>query len=117
MLSMLILLAGPQSAIPPMPQQSPRPAEPGATATMRVYGASPPGCAPGPIQANDLTASGGGLLWREGGDAVGLYRLLDRRVNGCPDPIIVNYRTPGSNAIGREASRAPAPSPVIVRRP
>jgi len=43
-------------------------------------------------------------MWREGGQAVGLYRLLDRYVDGCPAPIIVNYRVPGSNAIGREAS-------------
>ena len=117
MLSILLLLASaPQSAVPAMPAQPGRPAEPGATAMTRVYTGAP-GCASGVIQANDPTAPGAGLLWREGGDAVGLYRLLDRRVNGCPDPIIVNYRAPGSNAVGREAGRAPAPSPVIVRRP
>lgn len=117
MLSMLILLAAPQSAMPPMPEQLMRPAEPGANVSMRVFGGSPSGCAPGPMPASDPTSPGNGLLWREGGDDVGLYRLLDRRVNGCPDPVIVSYRVPGSNAVGREASRAPAPSPVIVRRP
>lgn len=65
----------------------------------------------------DPTSRGNGLMWRQGGEAVGLYRLLDRRVNGCPDPIVVHYRAPGSNAVGREAGRASAPSPVIVRRP
>jgi|GEM_PF-2990054 len=117
MLSMLLLLAAvPQSVVPAMPEELTRPAQPGANGTMRVYGA-PQGCAPGPIPASDASSPGNDLLWREGGDAVGLYRLLDRRVNGCPDPIVVNYRIPGSNAVGREAGRAPAPSPVIVRRP
>ena len=74
-------------------------------------------CTTRPTPASDPTAPGNGLMWREGGDAVGLYRLLDRRVDGCPDPVVVNYRVPGSNAVGREAGRAPAPSPVIVRRP
>lgn len=112
MLSILLLLAaGPQSAIPPAPP-APRP---GGNATMRVYG-TPVGCAPGPMAANDPTSPGNGLLWREGGEAVGLYRLLDRRVDGCPDPIVVTYRVPGSNAVGREAGRAPAPSPSVVRR-
>lgn len=92
MLSMLLLLAAaPQSAIPPIP---PAPV-PGGQGTMRIYGASP-GCAPGPMPANDPTSPGNGLMWREGGDAVGLYRLLDRRVNGCPDPIVVNYQVSGS---------------------
>ncbi len=39
---------------------------------------------------------------------VALYRLLERRIEGCPAPIIVNYRVPGSNAIGRELG---APNP------
>ena len=123
MLSMLLLLAAaPQSAttataIPSMPQEPMRPAEQGRSARMPVLGQTPAGCAPGPIAANDPTSPGNGLLWREGGEAVGLYRLLDRYVHGCPAPIIVNYRVPGSNAVGREAGRAPAPSPVIVRRP
>ncbi|WP_309629570.1 hypothetical protein [Brevundimonas sp.] len=112
MLSMLLLLAGaPQSTIPQMPP----PPVPGGQGTLRVYGASP-GCAPGPTQANDPTSPGNGLMWREGGHAVALYRLLDRRVNGCPDPIVVNYRVPGSNAVGREVGRSTEPSSVIIRR-
>jgi len=113
MLSMLLLLAvAPQSAIPPMP---PAPV-PGGQGTMRVLGQSLPGCASLATPANDPTAAGT-LLWREGQDRVGHYLLLDRYVGGCPDPIIVNYRVPGSNAVGREVGRTPAPAPVIVRRP
>ncbi|MBJ7486501.1 hypothetical protein [Brevundimonas sp.] len=112
MLSMLLLLAAaPQSAIPPMP---PAPV-PGGQATMRVLGQPGPGCASLAIPANDPNA-GNALLWREGRDRVGHYLLLERRVNGCSVPIIVNYRVPGSNAVGREVGRAPAPSAAVVPR-
>jgi len=112
MLSMLLLLvAAPQSAIPPMP---PAPIL-GEQGTMRVLGRPGPGCASLAMSANDPTA-GNTLLWREGQDRVGHYLLLERRVNGCSVPIVVNYRVPGSNAVGREVSRAPAPSSVIVPR-
>jgi hypothetical protein len=112
MLSMLLLLAAaPQSAIPPMP---PAPV-PGGRGTMRVFGQSPVGCASLAMPANDPNA-GNTLLWREGQDPVGHYLLLERRVNGCSVPIVVNYRVPGSNALGREVGRAPVPSSAVVRR-
>ena len=133
MLSMLLLLAtAPQAA--EAPAQTLRPAtieemvgagvippSPPATgqenaARMRVLSDTGFGCESDVRQANDLTA-GNTLLWREGGQSVGLYRLLDRRVDGCPDPIVVNYRVPGSNAVGREVGHGTAPAPVIVRRP
>ena len=112
MLSMLLLLAAaPQSANPPMP---PAPV-PGAQGGMRVLGQPGPGCASLAMPANDLDG-GGSLLWREGQDRVGHYLLLDRRVNGCPAPVIVNYRVPGSNAVGREVGRSPAPPSTVVPR-
>lgn len=112
MLSMLLLLAAPpQSAIPPMP---PAPA-PQARGTMRVLGQPGPGCASLAMPANDPNASNT-LLWREGQDPVGHYLLLERRVNGCSVPVVVNYRVPGSNAVGREVGHAPTPS-VVVPRP
>ena len=111
MLSMLLLLAAaPQSAIPPMP-----PAPPAPQASMRVLGQPGPGCPSLATTANDPNA-GDTLLWREGQDPVGHYLLLERRVNGCSVPLVVNYRVPGSDAVGREAGRAPAPSSVIVPR-
>ena len=118
MLSMLLLLAAaPQSVIPAMPPR-PIPTVPsqGGPRTP-VLGLTPPGCQSPVLRASDPTAPGGGLMWREGGQAVGLYRLLDRYVDGCPAPIIVNYRVPGSNAVGREAGRESAPVPVTVRVP
>ena len=118
MLSMLLLLAAaPQSMIPPMPPAPPPPAQADNAARMPVLSDTGYGCASDLRRTNDPTRPGGGLMWREGGEAVGLYRLLDRRVNGCPAPIIVNYRVPGSNALGREVGRAPEAAPVIVRRP
>lgn len=112
MLSMLLLLAAaPQSAIPPMP---PAPFA-GAQGGMRVLGHPGPGCASLAMPANDLEV-GNTLLWRGGQDRVGHYLLLDRRVNGCPAPVIVNYRVPGSNAVGREVGRSTQPSSVIIRR-
>lgn len=134
MLSMLLLLASaPQTA--PAPAHGLRPAtiqemidagavvEPspsgGDAANMPVLGGAGPFCASVVTRAADPDP-GNGLMWREDGEPVGLYRLLDRRVDGCPDPIIVNYRVPGSNAVGRELRRTPAPlpltSPVIVPR-
>jgi hypothetical protein len=107
MLMMLLLQAvAPQATLIDTPQR--------AQATMRVLG-DRAGCADRPLQASDPTPPGSGLMWREGGESVGLYRLLDRRIDGCPAPIIVNYRTPGSNAVGRETGRRP--TPVITRRP
>lgn len=112
MLSMVLLLAAaPQSAIPPMPP-APVPAEQGR---MPVLGQPGPGCASLAMPANNPDA-GNTLLWREGQDRVGHYLLLDRYVGGCPAPIIVNYRIPGSNAVGREGGRSPAPTSAVSPR-
>lgn len=113
MLTMMLLLAiPPQAGVPaptirsvtidrtvveggaPLPYAS----EPG------VIGLTPDHCRTAPILTVLPRSAAGNLLWREGGEPVAHYRLLERRVNGCPAPIIVNYRVPGSNAIGREAS-------------
>ncbi len=115
LLMLLLLAAAPQSAIPATPPAL-IPSPPNGAA-MRVIGQTTPGCASALTRASDPTAPGAGLMWREGGEAVGLYRLLDRWVDGCPAPIVVNYRVPGSNALGREAGREPAPAPTLLRRP
>ena len=110
MLSILLLLAAaPQSVIPSMPPPAPTP--PAATP---VLGQPPAGRAPATQRASDPTARNG-LMWREGQDPVGHYLLLDRYVAGCPDPIVVRYRVPGSDAVGREIGRAPV-APVITPR-
>ncbi|AQR60634.1 hypothetical protein BZG35_02450 [Brevundimonas sp. LM2] len=116
MLSMLLLLtAAPQSAIPAMPQRLIPPASP-PSASMRVLGQASPICPSEFRRASDAAAPGAGLMWREGNEAVGLYKLLDRRVDGCPAPIVVNYRVPGSSALGREMGRETPAAPVIVPR-
>lgn len=111
MLSMLLLLAAaPQSvapSAPPSPPVSP-------SATMRVVGDSGLGCESEVRRAVDPLV-GGTLMWRDGDAPVAHYRLLDRRVDGCPAPVIVNYRVPGSDAVGRQAGRAPV-APVIRPR-
>lgn len=125
MLSILLLLAAaPQAAEPAV--QTLRPASvqelidagaiPQPLAPTRNAGDIPvlgrpfPGCRSEATPAADLTV-GNTLLWREGQDSVGHYLLLERRVGGCPDPLVVNYRVPGSNAVGREIGRTPAPLP------
>lgn len=110
---LLLLAAAPQSMIPASPPQLMPPA-PAPQATLPVLGQMSPGCAPVQTRAVDPSV-GDGLLWREGQDPVGHYLLLDRYVGGCPDPIVVAHRVPGSNAVGREARRQPA-SPVIAPR-
>ena len=117
MLSMLLLLAvAPQSVIPALPDAlSASAPQPGPR--MRVIGETPPMCRSEVTRAVDRNAAGADLTWREGGEPVGLYRLLDRRVNGCSAPIIVNYRVQGSNALGREMGRDPAPLSSVSPRP
>lgn len=114
MLSMLLLLAAAQSATiaSPDPLSAVAP-QPGGR--MRVMGETSPSCRAEVMRAADPTSPRSGLMWREGGEAVGLYRLLDRRVNGCPAPIVVNYRVPGSNALGRETGRSQPDQPVTIR--
>ena len=103
MLSLMILLAAaPQSATPERPWvQMPVP-EPRSGTEMPVLGQSVIGCPPERTTVNDPIRPGGGLTWRQGDQPVGHYLLLERRVDGCPAPIIVNFRVPGSNAVGRE---------------
>ena len=122
MLSILFLLAtAPQSAIPVMPREVMPPLPTQGGQRTPVVGLTPPGCRPDMMRTNDPMAPGGDLMWREGGEAVGHHLLLDRWVDGCPAPIIVNWRVPGSNALGREMDRTPAPlppyAPVAVRIP
>lgn len=113
MLSLLILLAASQQAAPSIiPPSPPPPPEAGA---MPVLGQTP-FCAARPQPASDAT-SGGDLMWREGGQAVGHYLLLDRYVGGCPAPIIVNHRVPGSNALGREVGGRSVPRGLPPRTP
>ena len=112
MLSILLLLVSPQTTVPSIP-----PAPPSAPqGTLRVFGQPEPGCASVAIPASDPTARND-LLWREGQDRVGHYLLLDRYVNGCPEPIVVNDRVTGSNAVGREVYRMPAPLPSYTPPP
>jgi hypothetical protein len=99
--------------VPAMPDALSAP-DPQPGARMRVIGETPSMCRSEVTPAVDPTTPGAGLMWREGGQAVGLYRLLDRRVNGCPAPIVVNYRVPGSNALGREAGRAQPTQPATI---
>lgn len=123
MLSILLLFAaGPQPA--EAPAQSLRPATiqemidagaippPPATGQnsvqMPVLGQFRLGCAPAATPVAE-TNPGNGLLWREGQDRVGHYLLLDRYVDGCPDPVYARYSVPGSNAVGREATRLTTP--------
>ena len=79
------------------------------TAAMRTIGLTTPRCRDQVTATAYPTTPGGGLMWRDGDDPVRLYRLLDRRVNGCSAPIVVNDRGPGSNAVGRGAGGTPRP--------
>lgn len=118
MLSMLLLLSASQADAPlPRPATITEPAAawaipilPGA-AGMTALGDGGPTCDNRPQRAADPGVRDR-PMGRDGDEAVGLYRLLDRRVNGCPAPIVVNYRVPGSDAIGREMGRdRPIPRP------
>jgi len=121
MLSMLLFLAvAPQAATPP-PYPSPFNGQvliaPSYRSTPGVMGVTPEHCRSRPTYANEPIVPGANLRWRNGSPRVALYRLLDRYVDGCPAPIIVNYRIGGSNAVGREFGRDPAPLPGFSPRP
>ncbi|MGV3577842.1 hypothetical protein [Brevundimonas sp.] len=107
MLSILLLLAsGPQTAMTPIPED---PLHPRPQALMRQFSTIQPNCDEQRLRrAQD---QGGSAVWRNDGPPVAHYLLLDRYSRGCPDPIIVNYAVPGSNAIGRELGRTPQPLP------
>ena len=114
MLSILFLLAAaPQAQSPFVVAPMRQPAPP---TNMPVSGGVLPGCSDRPTLVDDPITPGAGLMWRETGEPVALYRLLERRIDGCPAPVIVNYRVPGSNAVGRELGRA-APGPLAPPRP
>jgi hypothetical protein len=113
MLTLLLLLTASPQATGPLIPTLPAPPPPPGAAAMPVPGLSPL-CASRLTRATD-TVSGGDLMWREGGAAVGHYLLLDRHVGGCPDPIVVNHRAPGSNALGREVGRDNRPVPTAPR--
>lgn len=113
MLTLLVLLAATQQAAPSM--ITPAPSPPHEAGAMPLLGQTP-GCVSRPQLANDRT-TGGDLMWREAGQAVGHYLLLDRYVGGCPDPIVVSYRVPGSSALGREVGRRGPPIGPAPRTP
>lgn len=96
MLSLLVLAAAPQ--VPPA-----------STLVVETAGrtleAPPPGCDVGLRRTAQPVTPGGGLAWREGDPPVRMYLLLERSVGGCPAPIVVMERVPGSNAVGREMGR------------
>lgn len=96
MLSVLLLATGLQAA------PEPRLAEPPTDFNLSVR---PPACEDRLTRTAEPVTPGGGLAWRQGDPPVRMYLLLERSVDGCPAPIVVMERAPGSNAIGREMSR------------
>ena len=116
MLSILLLLAAAPQAQSPVIVAAPM-HQPAPPTNMPVLGGVLPGCSDRPTPVDDPITPGAGLMWRETGEPVALYRLLERRIDGCPAPVIVNYRVPGSNAVGRELGRAAAPGPLAPPRP
>jgi hypothetical protein len=107
MLSMLLLLAAvPQAVIPDLPPGLALPPamadRTSPPASMPVIGRPSPMCEARPTSVVGPRALQDGARMLSTSGDVGLYRLLDRYVNGCPEPIIVNDRVPGSNAVGRE---------------
>lgn len=106
MLSILLLLSAPVQSVTPSASAVPRP-----SAIGRNLFSPLPDCNNRATPVADPTAPGAGLAWREGDQPVWLYRLLERRVNGCSAPIVVLDRIPGSAAVGREAIPAGAVGP------
>lgn len=96
MLSVLLLAAGLQAA--PAPRPAPEPT--GFNLSIRS-----PLCEDLLTRTTEPVTPGRGLAWRQGDPPVRMYLLFDRRVDGCPAPIVVMERAPGSNAIRREMSR------------
>lgn len=111
MLSSLLLLVASQSVV----TAPPPPAPPSNAADMPVIGRSPAWCETPPTRVIGAPTRAEDLMWRQGDPAVGLHLLLDRRVGGCPAPLVVGYRTPGS-ATDTQAAPTPAPDRVLAPR-
>ncbi len=125
MLSLVLLIAvGPQAEVPTSAREQSVIAQPSSpdlstgegSVSMPTLSDRSPLCDLQTTPINDIAASGS-LMWRGADQSVGLYRLLDRRIGGCPAPLLVSDRVPGSNAVGREAGRGGPSQSVMVVRP
>ncbi len=103
MLILVWLLADePQVSVPPPGFRPPVP-------EARLIDPTPEGCRNPALRTQVPT--GFGPLGVGRAEDVSHYLLLERRIDGCPVPIIVNQRVPGSNAVGRQLGLDPPPGP------
>jgi hypothetical protein len=99
MLPILLLLAAtPQSAPSAPTVPTLQGATPQIAADIPVLGQVPVGCSTQTVLVRSSPVGADDLLWRDSGPAVGLHLLLDRRVGGCPAPLVVGYRRLGSTS-------------------
>jgi hypothetical protein len=108
MLTLLLALAVSTQAVDRQPVDQTQSRD--DAASIPTLGRQPPHCEQAVVQVNRPAAPSTDLAFRSDGEAVAHYLLLERRVNGCSRPLIVNHRIPGSNAVGRELGN-PQPLP------
>ena len=96
MIALILLLASePQMAMPAQPSP------PGS----RLIDPTPQSCREMAVRTQGPTSTGPLGVSRPGD--VSHYLLLDRWIDGCPAPIVVNQRVPGSNAVIRQPGLTP----------
>jgi hypothetical protein len=95
MIALILLLAAePKTAIPV-------PSPPGS----RLIDPTPQSCRDLAVRTQGPTSTGPLGVSRPGD--VSHYLLLDRWIDGCPAPIVVNRRVPGSDAVIRQPGLTP----------
>lgn len=108
MLVLTLLFAGePQTA-------APYPGPPPSPPASRLIDPTPLSCRDEALRTQGPSSVGPLGVSRPGD--VSHYLLLDRWVDGCPAPLIVNQRVPGSNAVIRQPGVTPDVSRPL-RRP
>lgn len=100
----LSLAAEPQAVVPPPIFRPPVP-------DARLINPASDRCQDQAVRTRGPVTAGALGLSRS--DDVSHYLLLDRWVDGCPAPIVVNQRVPGSNAVIRQ----PGVTPDAIRPP
>lgn len=95
---LLLLVAEPQSASPTGLHAPPLNPAHQTAADIPVLGRTHPSCSPQTMPIRSAPAAAEDLLWRDTDPAIGLHLLLERRIAGCPAPLVVGYRQPGSTS-------------------
>ncbi|WP_029418094.1 hypothetical protein [Brevundimonas bacteroides] len=112
MLPILLLLVAEPQSVTIAPGAEPLNQAHRTAADIPVLGRPHPSCSPQTVLIRSAPAAAEDLLWRDSDPAIGLHLLLERRIAGCPAPLVVGYRSPGSTS----SAAVPSSATALTRR-